>query len=144
MKHQSNSNLVCFTCVELEIGMAVWNGIRSITNYYVFYGPIYPDIVISIRRREMLYTYWAYSLIGERANLNRCRKHQRKLSVCLRTFLFFCRPLIRISIAHTMCTDRYVFIAWAFDVLVPKRRKSLQFNLIGLDLANWEWIQQKT
>lgn len=101
------------------------------TNYYVFYGPIYPDIVISIRRREMLYTYWAYSLIGERANLNRCKKHQRKLSVCFACFSLFLSSID----SHFNCTHndmsslREHLMCWF-------RKEENRCNLIWLD---WIW-----
>lgn len=93
IKHQSNSNF-------LSVSHALnWKSKWLCEMAYellLFYGPIYPDIVSYRSDEEMLYTYWAYSLIGERANLNRCKKHQVCLVVCLRAFCF---PLIRISIA---------------------------------------------
>lgn len=54
IKHQSNSNFVCFTCVELEIEIAAWNGTQR-RRTTIFIGQFIPNIVISIRQRNVVH-----------------------------------------------------------------------------------------
>lgn len=92
----------------------------------LFMGQFIP--ILSYRSdEEMVYTYWAYSLIGERANLNRCKKHQRNLSVCLLASCFFFSSID----SHFNCTQCLHCVSVLCAGPEKKKIAAIWFDWIG-------------